>query len=227
MKKYILLALVFGQISIARAQINGAGGLATDVNGRVLRPSKMTFEDGSPYLNNSFMKAVVNSNGDKLFTFEKARFNLMESQLEHEFNGQTYAITDEIKEFQIESKDEEGRLVTKKFRRNFADYEAFNAKTFYELLFDGKVKLLMKTSVRMSAHPKALSTQIEQSYFQNDSYFIVDKTGKLTLFVKGKTDVIALISSQKEQLTAFVKKEKLSLKMPTDIAILMAYADSL
>jgi hypothetical protein len=221
-----LLILAFFLSNTAFAQVGSASPMLTDNMGRVLKPSNATFVDGSPYLSPDWMKGSVSSNGDKIFTFKAIRFNLMENQVEHEYNNQMYALSDEIKEFEIEFKNENEQILKKKFRKNFAAIGDFTAKTFYEILYDGDLKFLKKTSVRVSSHPKPLSNQMERSYFQTINYFLCDKEGKMRPLLKGKTEVFMALNpneQQKTALEALIKKEKLSLKIEDDIIYLVMY----
>lgn len=137
MKKSLLcLGLILATIA-AHAQ----GMFIQDINGRPIFENGYTEIEGSPYLKDEWSRGNVKAkHNGKTYELAKMRYDTYKDELEYEENQKSYRFSSEITEFTTTSGV---------FRNNFPAYESLSGRNFYQVLYDGKVKLLKRTVTKI------------------------------------------------------------------------------
>jgi hypothetical protein len=196
--------------------------LLTRVTSTMMRNAPEEKIEGTPYLATEFVEGDVQSNKGR-YSGIPLRYNMYEDQMEFEYNGTIYVL-------------DPAPAIAKV---SFANYDfivgEFDAKGkmkngFFELLDSGKVTLVARKNViyKPREEPTAMQYEVKLARYDrlNDVLYYRMATGP---FVKAANlkKIIANLPDKKEELTAFVKKEKLSNTDENDIRMLFRYYNSL
>jgi hypothetical protein len=212
-------------VSIGQTIGNLANQL-TDSQGFLIKPANRDNVQGSPYLSEDWSAGTLNISAEKKFKLSRLRFDALLNRVEYQYEEKVYEPTVAFNEFTIQLSDGSG---SKTFRRGFPATDETTEKTFYEVLYDGKAKLLRKTHVRINDYAEPLSTVRVKRFAKVQVLYLYDtQTSQLTkLEKKDKKNILAVLSSKKEQLSQFLEEQKLKPNSEGNIIKLLAYYDTL
>lgn len=199
-------------------EIHAQTAFLQDINGRPFFTINYTDYEGSPYLINDWRKGtVVAKTNGKTYELAKMRYDIYKDEIEYEENQKPYRFANEITEFQLA-----GRV----FRRNFPNIETYNARSFYEVLYDGKIKVLKHYLVKVqSEKPYNSATEIKR--FVKDEYLFLMKDSKMIKLKRDKKAVLDLLADKQSDLENFIKSQKLKLSKEDDIIALVEHYEHL
>ncbi|MEZ4900662.1 MAG: hypothetical protein R2822_02320 [Spirosomataceae bacterium] len=204
MKKSLLL---LGLILYALA-VQSQGMYIQDLNGRPIFENNYTEIEGSPYLNDTWGRGTVKAkHNGKVYEIAKMRYDVYKDEVEYEENQKPYRFGGEISEFVTN----EGL-----FRNGFPASESLTERTFYQVLYDGRVKLLKRTMVRIQSE-KLYNSATETKRFLKESVLYLLKDGTMTRLTKDKKSLLEAFGSKKAEIEQFIKTEKLKLSKEEDI----------
>lgn len=177
--------------------------------------------EGSPYLNDAFIKGTVYSfNG--VFDYPM-RYNIFEDYIEFQRNNQTFILDPEPRVKKVNLDNEV--FVVLKF-----EYKGKYRHGFLEVLDSGKVSLLAKKTIlfREWQEAKALGngptpakfTRTDDVYYYKIGEGEVVKIDNLKKMIEGFPD-------KKNELSQFAKSEKINTKDEEDLKKLIKYYNSL
>lgn len=167
MKKLNLLLVVATFFFSANAQ----QGFQSYADGSPATLIKKTDVEGTELLYEKWLPATIKSSNGKEYNNVMVKYNLLEDVPYFLGKGEvTMIFSTPIKEFVIENKDEQNRRV---FRAGFPNYNEFTKATFYEVLVDGKLKLLKKQSKRITEARAYNSATTIKTIVDNNNYFIL------------------------------------------------------
>lgn len=173
---------------------------------------------GEPYLYKDFKKAFVRFSNANTSLFEIKYDQLADEVVVKGEGTQEYAFSDPILEFRFQD-------TKKTFRSGFASTSPKTSeKSFYEILFDGKVKYIKRAS-KIIIEGKEYNGPIVKKIEEDNAYFIVKPEGNPEPVKNSEKSILAALG--KPELSAYVKTNKLNLKNDEDVAKLLAYNDSL
>jgi hypothetical protein len=204
MKKSLLsLGLIFVAV-VSQAQ----SMFIQDINGRPIFENGYTEIEGSPYLNDTWSRGTVRAkHNGKTYELAKMRYDAYKDELEYKENQKPYRFGSEITEF-----------VTNDgiFRNGFPVYESLTARSFYQILYDGKVKLLKRTTARVQTEKLYSSATQTKRFIKEESLYLF-KNGILTRLKKDKKSLLEALGEKQDELDAFIKDQKLKLSKEEDI----------
>ncbi len=204
MKKSLLsLGLIFVAV-VSQAQ----SMFIQDINGRPIFENGYTEIEGSPYLNDNWSRGTVKAkHNGKTYELAKMRYDAYKDELEYEENQKPYRFGGEITEF-----------VTNDgiFRNSFPVYESLTARSFYQILYDGKIKLLKRTTARIQTEKLYSSATQTKRFIKEESLYLF-KNGLLTRIKKDKKSLLEALGEKQDELDAFIKDQKLKLSKEEDI----------
>lgn len=197
----------------------------TDRSGRLLNKSKKTEVWGSEYLNDDWYNGNVRMNGNKLYGIEKMRYNILQNLVEYQFEGLTYGLADEITEFDIE--DRNGDNNSKRiFRKGFRNDENPSEKLFYEILYDGKTKLVRKWAINIVTYTEPMTTNQTRRYLQVFSLYI-SKNNQLFKIKKDKKHVLKVLEDKHDELSKYISASNIALNTEENIIEVLRFYDGL
>ena len=175
--------------------------------------------DGTPYFTKDFIESLVYFTKDSIYKIP-LRYNIFEQTMEY-MNGNTvYAISNP----EVFKKVEMGNQTFV----YFYDRENPKKNSYYELLVDGKSKLLIRREIsyREAVPPKAMQDAKPPRFFSRpDEYYIVDSD--MPVQIKNKKSFAKIYTDKKAEIAKFIKKERISPKKEKALIKLVNYYNSL
>lgn len=189
MKSLVFIILLIASVVTIKAQ----QGYQSYADGSAATLIKKIDVEGSELLYDKWLPATIKSSNGKEYNNVMIKYNLLEDVPYFLGKGEvTMVFSTPIKEFVIEDKDESKRKI---FRAGFPNFNTYNTSTFYEVLADGKLKLLKKQSKRITearaynsaTTVKSIVDNISYFVFQNDQLIPVKRDKKFFQNLSGKT----------------------------------------
>ena len=203
--------------------VNAQDNILRDpVTNRVFNPVKYSEVNGSPFLFDKWIKGAA--------TISKGTYNELELKLDSYSNTLLFKKEDDSYEFQ----DDVASFVLKPIASDSASYMYFkkgysgpglNPKQYVQVLVDGKVNLC-KSVAKSLAEVSQINKGIVQSFTKTDRYYII-KNNTARLIKLNKNEVLNVLSEKQEQIDAFIRAEKLSLKRESDLIKVIHYYNSI
>jgi len=192
--------------------------LVLDATGRPIMPKEYVNLKGSPYLYDDWVKGTVRlANG-----IEYKDIYLMYDQVKEELNftykdGKVQKFVDPVAQFTLEDR---------KFRRDLIGENNSLVDGFYEVLVDGEIKLLKRSSKRIVDElTHAVATKERRIQEVTSQYLLIK--GELVKVKDNKNAVIKALGTHKAALEAYIQKENLKMKDEQDMVKLITYFNSL
>jgi hypothetical protein len=113
------------------------------------------------------------------------------------------------------------------YRNGFDPISSFSRQAFYQVLYDGKTKLLLKTRKKIVSDITSTPGVKEKSFEDEKNYFLVTPKGELKKIKKKNSDILDMFNDHAEQLKKMVSEQKLKLNKDEEIIQLLHYYDSL
>jgi hypothetical protein len=223
--KYIYITLIILLLSI-----NGTNSFAqlsnrvvANANGDILRIKKEDPGDvtGSPYLYDDWVKGNVVFADNTATRNVELRYDVLDNVLVTKSKtGEENIFSDPVSEFTLNILNKE-RL----FKNGFTGGNGINNKTFFEVVYNGKTKIL-KREVKTILESKGYNTGTISRKIENSSIYYIAREDKSTEVIKNNEKSI-LTALGKPELATYVKDNKLNLKNDADIVKLLTHYDTL
>ena len=128
--------------------------------------------DGSPSFQDQWAFGILKLENGKVFSDSSINYSLYSGRLFIKRNGNIYPIDYPVKEFILESPNNQAEKKIYHFERNFPPIHQNNYSTFYEVLFDGtSIKFLKKEDKLVNTnHP--YNEPEEREYSTITKFFI-------------------------------------------------------
>lgn len=219
MKKiFVFIILLASTYGIKAQVVNGNGSFLQDVNGKPLATNTYTDIEGSPYLPENWTIGSIKLNNGAIINYNALRFNLATGELEFQKDDKPFVVINPFQEFTI---------VNMLFRKGFSAIDQQTTKNFYEVMYDGKVKLLSYRTATMYEEKPYNSATKTKKFLHNDIYYLQKADGSLVKVKKDRKAIIALLGDKTSQLEEYIKKENLKIRDWRDVTTLLAYYENL
>lgn len=175
---------------------------------------------GDPYLFPTYQKAFVKfGNQNSKSAIYEIKYDQLEDVLAVKGTGtEEYSFNDPVTEFKFE---ESGRL----FRSGFGALGKATEKSFYEVIYDGKTKLIRR-NIKVILEGKEYNSATVTRKVEGDiANFVVREDQKLIPVKINEKSIVAALA--KPELSKYIKDNKLNLKEDADLVKLFTYYDSL
>jgi hypothetical protein len=181
------------------------------VNGSILKPNKTNEGiEGTPYLVEDWLKGHVVSDQNKQFSVQKMKFNVLQNRVEYEQNDVTYEPAFKYGAFVIEKPNNDGSLESVQFKSGFPAVGALPSETFYEVLYDGKSKLLRHYFVRINEYAEPLSTiKIKRFTKVTTLYVYHPQKNTMTKITKNRDEMAAVFDDKSGLMTKYIMDKKI------------------
>ncbi|WP_342647976.1 hypothetical protein [Mucilaginibacter sp. CSA2-8R] len=212
-----ILSLVFCLLLTGRAS---AQFLSDNLTGRPITANAYSEISGSPYLNDTWSVGMVKlANGDTYKNNLYLKYNLLDDEVYFKGkNDETLAFVDPVKEFTIGDG-------SKHYRAGYEGINGFKTKAFFQVIADGAVKLLKKTSV--------VITEIKQysaasnKFFERSDLYIIYRNNKGQIVKKDKKSILSVLGDKQNELESYLKSNNINFKSDADLGKLITYYNSL
>jgi len=189
-----------------------------DSNGKMISSNNYTDVDGSPYFPKDWIEGSITLKTGKNIAYNALRYNIITGNLEFNYTGKPYDVTNSMNEFVLGSM---------KFRNGFPSTEKQNTETYYQILHDGKQKLLCH---------RAANVYIEQAYNSAtktkkldviETYYLQKTDGKLYEVKKNLKYLLVILEDKNKQIEEYCKRENIKLKSWDDAVKVLEFSEGL
>ncbi len=214
--RLVCLALAF---SLAYIPTTVAQGLLADQMGNPVFEKRYTNVKGSPYLHNDWTTGSVKLRSGKTFDGMKLKYDQVEDDLIFlSDGGKEMTFAEPVVEFTIQDKT---------FRRGYPAADGASANAFYEVLTEGKMALLKRTSKKVIEEPAYNAATSVKSIRTNENYYLTATNLELTKIKKDKKTILSALSDKQAELESYMKDQRLDLRQEQDVVKLISYYNSL
>jgi hypothetical protein len=176
--------------------------------------------DNSPYLPNDKWQPgyFVEANG-KRFTLKEMRYDNFLGRLEYRENGLLFTPKRKIIEFGFDS----GEL----FQSQFEPFDSHDEETFFQVLYDGKAKVLKHVKLNMvDATPYYSATKVKH-FNAFEMYYVVKNKNEIVKSRKQDRKLLAALNDKNQQVQTYIKTNGLKWEKPEDLRKIMSYYEAL
>lgn len=217
--KTLLLPTCLVLASLFLPMVTSAQGLLSDQMGNPVFEKRYTNVKGSPYMLSDWATGSVKLRSGKTFDNMKLKYDQVADQV--------LFLSDNQKEMTFAEPVSEFALEGKAFRRGYPAADGASTDAFYEVLAEGKVSLLKRTSKKVIDEPAYNAASNVKSIRTNENYYLTVSNLELTKIKKDKKSVLGALPGNHAELEAFFKAERLDLKKETDMVKLVNYYNTL
>ena len=221
MKKTLIIVLFLLVNVVCKAQNANPPNSSTwleDTNGKLIRSNNYVDVDANPYFPKKWTNGSVTLMSGKAIYYDALRYNTLSKNLEFQVADKAYEVMNKINEFKL------GDVV---FKNGFKPVNEQNEESFYQVLYDGKQKLLChRTSSIYIDQPYNSATKTKK-IDSVEKYYLQKSDGKMYEVKKNLRLLLALMGDSNKILEEFCKKENIRLKSWDDASKILAYADGL
>ena len=185
---------------------------------------KGTEVKGTPFFIEDWKKGNVLLKTKERIDTVLLKYNLYTDLLHVKVDDQEYQFNIDVSEFLLPDPVTNEMAL---FRSGFNAEPGLNEKSFYQVLYDGKTKLLLK-------HKKIIISELTSTpgvkakvFEDQKSYFILTASGKMKKIKKKNKGILDLLEEKKVELKKMADTNKLKLVTDEEIIKVLEYYDSL
>ena len=185
--------------------------------------------EGSAYLTESWSPGEVRLVNGTIYKKDiLLKYNLLDDELYFKYDtGATMTFVDPVKDFFIKYTYEQDNVpVTKHYRNGYQDVSNTTPKSYFEVIGDGNLQLIKKTTKSVS-ETKEYNSATKVKAFQDYTRYFLVIAGKTVPVKNDKKSILATIPDKQQQLQTFAKLNNLNFKSDADLAKLMNFYNSL
>jgi hypothetical protein len=208
------------------SQISNISGL----NGSVLMKQNYNEVKGSPFLVDKWMQGDVQfANGTVLKNIAIMYDQVKDALLFKGKNDEDYYFNDPIREFTINYVNITHIKISKStFRSGFAASKGLTTNSFFEILVDGKMKLLKRTNKTISETKEFNSATVVKNVNTNTVYYLTSGDAPIALKKLDTKSLIANLATEKAtKAQDYISSNNLNLKNQDDLARVISYYNTL
>ncbi|MBT9484273.1 hypothetical protein [Sediminibacterium sp.] len=203
------------------AQEVGTRIFLRDASGLDIRSKSASIENASYLFHPDYLKASLYTRAGKLKSDAKYKLILQENRLFYmEADGSDMEVVSPI--YRIEFEMPNGSTTV--FEKGFDVVDNLNQNNFYQVLVDGKAKLLLDTKFA-SETKMVYGTGAVTTTDKLINYY--GAFGTKIIKVSKEENILSLMDDKVEEITAFIKKEKTKFKRQADLEKLFNYYNQL
>ena len=195
-----------------------------DNQGRVIMNQKYTDVQGSPFLSDSWTKAIVRLKSNGTFKNLEVKYDLVEDQLLFRNNktDQPMEFIDQVLEFKLVTDDGISSL----FMKGFKAIDNNTTNSFYQVLCDGGIQLL-KRKIKKVIEDRAYSSAVTVKTFNEVESYYIAKANTPIKIKKDKKQILSVLADHAAELENYIQQNKLNVKVDEDLIKLIAYYNTL
>jgi hypothetical protein len=206
---------------IVNAQDYGGNVFLKDVNGVDIRTAAASIDNANYLFHPDYLRARLFTKEGKLLGDVKYKLLLQDSRLFYlGSDGSDMEVISPI--IRVEFDMPNGTVTV--FEKGFKPVGNLTENNFYQVLTDGKAKLLLDTKFvteTKQVYGNGAVTSVEKIL---NYYGVID--GKI-LNLYNADQVLALMADKKDEINAYLKKEKVKFKKQSDMQSLFNYYNQL
>ena len=195
----------------------------SDLKGKPLVENLSSDISGSPYLLDDWSKGTVEQGNKVSYKDVDLKYNLYKDELffKNPKDGSMLGFVLPVAGFSLAIKDK-----LEIYRNGFPDIDNFNRKSYYQVLFDGGIKLLLK-STKTLIEVKLYNSPTTEKKFVDNAIFYVFQNSVMTKFKPSRKDFLELFKSKSTEIGDFIKNENIDLKKNADLTKVFVFYNTL
>lgn len=221
--KTALLSAVFVSASlITVAQVGKTSSIATTDDGAAVMRSEYTALVGNPYFNEDWVDGDVKLKDGSVQSGTPMKYDELQDNVYTKIGDDPAKFKKPVVEFTIT--DRSGKPAHFSV---FPGNDKFSDIAYFQVLADGKVKLLRKNAKAVSESKDGIGTAVVTRLVVDniDYYLLID--GKAVKIKKDKKSVEAALANKQSELDNYIKANNLNLKKDDDLAKLITQYNAL
>lgn len=224
MKRWLLTGFVL-IVSLGRLSAQaGAALLSKGADGNPVFEKSYIDVQGSPYLQEEWAIGNVELKNGKSYKGVALKYDQVKDVLlfrneKNEMN--TFA--QPVQSFTITNRKDNQPLL---FRNGFTPVKNGNENSFYQVLADGKIQLLVR-KVKKVREDKAYGSATTVRTIEEYTTYFIAKNGEPVIIKKNEKAVLEALGGNSTALEAYIRSNKLNVKNDEDLVKLIAYVNSL
>ncbi|MDN5285350.1 MAG: hypothetical protein JWR38_1624 [Mucilaginibacter sp.] len=226
MKKCILCFLM-SMVMISGSFVASAQYLK-DPNGKEYMLQSYTEVEGTPFLINNWAPGSVTlANGQTITTLLK--YDLVGDELLFKNKGDSSAMSfvDPVRSFSLnESSIEESDLTSLVFSNGYPAVDKQTPTSFYQVISDGKVKLLKHYKKVIRVDKAFNSATAVKTFFLSEEYYLF-VNNQITKIKPGQKAILTVLADKTAQLQKYMSINAMNYKSDDVLAKLFSYYNSL
>ncbi len=199
-----------------------------DYQGKAYTEQSYTDVDGSPYLTTNWFAGTVQlANGKNVNA--KLKYDLLKDELlfQNPKDSVPMVFVDPVKGFTFNLfKIDESNLVPLVFSNGYPAADNQTPVSFYQVIADGKVKLLKYYHKIIRTDQAFNSASATKTFVLIDFYYLL-AGNKIVRIKPGKKVLLAMLNDKADKIEAYLKSTGIDYKSDLDLAKLITYYNSL
>lgn len=223
MRRKILstIVLIFGMYSA-----NGQFKLSQNFVGIPIETKNTDGYVGDKYLYPDWMTGHVLQEDGKHFNDMSLKYDLYNDiVIFNSADNVPMAFKYPLKEFQLMQKKSVAEPFSL-FKNGFPPFGKYTAKSFYQVLTEGKTTLIKKPYKSIIESMPYGESELKKTFGFNELYFL-HHNGQMVKIQKNKNSVLEVFEDKKAELIEFIKDKKLGMKSDSDLVAVVNQYNSL
>jgi hypothetical protein len=223
MKKLTVMLVSFVALSTQAFAQREPGSVSAQTKlGRYTAEKTIENMVGSPYLFEDWKAATVRFANGKVYKDMQVKYNQVDDKLLLKGEtGEPMTFVDPVVEFRIPAASGETQ-----YRNGFKPSANHTEKTFYEVMFDGNIKLLKKVSKTIIESQNYNSPSVVKNIDQQVHFFVV-KQDESTEFKPNKKAILEVLKDKADLVNTFIAGTKVDFKSDESLKSIFVYYNSL
>jgi hypothetical protein len=179
---------------------------------------------GTPFLFDDWKKGNVLLKTRERIDSVYIRYNLYSDLLGVKVDGEEYQFNIDVLEFLLpDSLTNTMNL----FRSGFSPVAGLTERSFYQVLYDGKTKFLLKYKKEIASELTSTPGVKARVFEDHKLYYILTASGKMERIRKKNKTILDLFDDKREELKKMIDTNKLKLTTDEEIIKLLEFYDAL
>lgn len=177
---------------------------------------------GNPYLFSDYKTATVKFANGKVFKDMEVKYNQVDDKLLLKGEtGEPMTFVDQVAEFRIPTSKSESL-----YRNGFKPVANNTEKTYYEVVFEGTIKLLKKVNKTIIESQNYNSPSVVKNIDEQTHYYLV-KNDQLVEFKPNKKAILELLKDKADLVNKFISGTKVDFKNDESLKSIFVYYNGL
>ncbi len=210
----------------ARAQVNtNQLGMNKIQEGNLIATGAYTAYENTPFVPaTDWLPGVLITPTGQRYAVTLLHYNADLDQPEYQLGEQVFRPKFAVRQFVL---GDSARADARWFRNGFPATEQQTPTSFYEILYDGKTKLLKRTKATLLDVTGYNSATKQKRFDFNESYYLTRPGAALVRVKRDKKSVLEALSDRTADVEAFISREKLRFRDWDDVKKTLAFYDGL
>ncbi|WCT12436.1 hypothetical protein [Mucilaginibacter jinjuensis] len=201
-------------------------GIVTSNQGTPFTSQVYAEVNGSPYLSSRWVTGNVALKDGQIYKSVEIKYDQVGDQLLFKAdNGDSLLFAQPVHEFELPV-TEKGKTTTRNYRNGFPAVNGNTTNNFYEVINDGKVKILKRTKKNIQSHKDYSSANVINDINTNTTYYVL-KDNTMTLIKPGSKTILEALSDKSAEVAKYIKDNNLDARQDADLGKIFTYYNSL